>query len=510
MTDHCNSEIKDNNRNKENYSSETMNNNKSENIEPIANLKSIKKKDIIDLRSNYSLTKGGLINNSEICETNKSNHHVDDNIKLYNAQDNEDKKEYIDITDSLVSGRSAKDKNEGIVIEGMIIEDNQCQKDFEDDNISKNEIKDNNNILVNNTNNGVSRSNTNNMMEEIDISIENIHNSNVIKEVIDVKDAEIEDEQNCKETSEEESDSSEDKSSEPIIESINLKSLSEIYIKEYLIQNETNTITPKTIDFLFDYCSDLLEKGYYDQRIINWIIENKSSLDEKGLDEKSLMFICKQQKYYSSDNVLNSMTYRLSKFGKLANGNEIARKLNKDDNEDNFKFYQEDSFLYNEEEEEEVNDFSFLFSKSAHPGMMKEDRISYLINAHKKKRHEKNSKKILGKKRYKGKYPKSANRNSLGDDNKDRLEEITFNTIDELIQKRKDRRRYINHNGRNKFIMIKELIKHKKKNNNKVSDDEIKKIAEFIESTYDIIKVSSLNHNIIIYYYIALFSIYYY
>ncbi len=48
------------------------------------------------------------------------------------------------------------------------------------------------------------------------------------------------------------------------------------------------------------------------------MIENKDSLASVGINDITLKQLIKQDKYYKGNNIINSMTYRLSKFGRLA------------------------------------------------------------------------------------------------------------------------------------------------------------------------------------------------
>ena len=262
---------------------------------------------------------------------------------------------------------------------------------------------------------------------------------------------------------------------------IKLNKYNQIYIKEYDLFCDDESY--KKIDFLKDYSIDLLNLQCFDPKIINWTIENRKLLFEFGVDEKTLVWMIKQDKYYKTENVLNNMTYRLSKFGKLATNNEIVRKLNKDDNEDNFKYYEDDSFLVNEEEESDTNDFCYLFSKRTFPGIFTEEKIIQLIKKHKKSKESKIKVKknkgnnLLGKKR------KASVENSSAVE-----ESQIYNTIDELISKNKSKRDNITSNPRNKFGIIKELIafyKRKKNENIKLEDEDFKKICEFIDEEHN-------------------------
>ncbi len=160
-----------------------------------------------------------------------------------------------------------------------------------------------------------------------------------------------------------------------------------IFIKEYNLldeengNNESNVSvgTPckkdrkvvSSFNFLKDYSEELLLCRYYDPKIFTWLVENKQILN---VNEKDLQWISKKEKNFKADSVLNSMAYRLSKFGKLASSNEILRRLNSDDNEENFKYYEEDSFVVNEEDVSEP-DFVNIHYKKLSTGVFSEDRI---------------------------------------------------------------------------------------------------------------------------------------
>lgn len=58
--------------------------------------------------------------------------------------------------------------------------------------------------------------------------------------------------------------------------------------------------------------------------------------------------------------MINSLIYRISKFGKLAPKNELFKKLSNDENEENFRFYEDNSFIDSDDENEMVIDSNKL------------------------------------------------------------------------------------------------------------------------------------------------------
>lgn len=170
-----------------------------------------------------------------------------------------------------------------------------------------------------------------------------------------------------------------------------LKKLDFIYTKHF------DTIQPyENNNYLLNYCIDLFKQGYYDPKIATWMIENKSLLEKEGITEQYLKWILKQDKYYKGTNIINSMTYRITKFGKLAPQSDLVRKLNEGDNEENFKYYEEDSFIAIDEEDEIKNDNYLLKGMS---GFIKDvELIDKLKKARKRENTKKNKSKQLDKK----------------------------------------------------------------------------------------------------------------
>ncbi len=60
--------------------------------------------------------------------------------------------------------------------------------------------------------------------------------------------------------------------------------MKEIVVVDYLIDEDN----PIKINFLKDYSEFLLNSKLYDEKIINWQIENKDSLISLGLDMNTL------------------------------------------------------------------------------------------------------------------------------------------------------------------------------------------------------------------------------
>lgn len=214
------------------------------------------------------------------------------------------------------------------------------------------------------------------------INLEEINNND-----LDNKEEKIGDEE------EELTESEVEKIEEP---EVKLKKIDFVYIKP--ISNENFG----KINYLYDYCVDLFKEGFYDPKIITWMIENKDSLASVGISEDILKWLIKQDKYYKGNNIINSMTYRLAKFGRLAPKNDLVRILNEEDNSENFKYYQEDSFLAKDEDEEIRNDYN-LIKQNHLEGIYKEEdlcaRLTKLKGKKKKKRKVMEDKSLLGNKR---------------------------------------------------------------------------------------------------------------
>jgi hypothetical protein len=92
------------------------------------------------------------------------------------------------------------------------------------------------------------------------------------------------------------------------------------------------------LNFLFDYSKYLIENRKYDQKIAYWQVENSFILKKFGLDTEFLksMLEVNNKKYYKFENLMNQISYRLEKHGKLAPTREIGRKINENQIEENF------------------------------------------------------------------------------------------------------------------------------------------------------------------------------
>lgn len=211
---------------------------------------------------------------------------------------------------------------------------------------------------------------------------------------------------------EEDLDSGSEKSEIP---QINLNKFNDFYKKEYDISFSDQN---KQINFLQDYSKHLIETGSYDPKLTMWLLENRSNFSSL-INNETLKWITKQEKYYRTENVINSLTYRLSKFGQLAPKNEILRSIGNEDNEENFRFYNDDSLIDNEEEEERDTDFLRLQSKST--GLVTEEDI---IKEMKKKRKKSKVSKHL------------VNLNSVGVNPKNKS---NYNKIRDLINESKEK-----------------------------------------------------------------------
>lgn len=288
-----------------------------------------------------------------------------------------------------------------------------------------------------------------------------------------------------------------------------------IFVKEYnlleedIIINESNiSHTPSkkekiintSFNFLKDYSEDLLLCKYYDPKIFTWLIENKSILN---INEKDLLWISRKEKNFKADSVLNSMAYRLSKFGKLASSNEILRKLNSDDNEENFKFYEEDSFVVNEDEASEPDILNMHFKKLS-TGIFNEERIKRKISEYNKNLSNKKNKKnkMLGKKKHLGGAQSSSAKKSNANSEivNVNLNETDFKNIDELVNywsKKEDPTTF-----KNRAQVIKHYIsviteENYDKNDKDKMEDDVSKIAKLLKQEIDNIKVSEFKFQII-------------
>ena len=114
-----------------------------------------------------------------------------------------------------------------------------------------------------------------------------------------------------------------------------------VYI-EY--ENVFTKINPE-LDFLYDY-SKILGSENSDPKIIQWQLANLDRLFKYGIDISVLKKRNNQQNLgiYKMSNIVENISYRLQKHGKLAPSDDIARILPKRD---------EDQIQINEEEEDE-------------------------------------------------------------------------------------------------------------------------------------------------------------
>ena len=114
-----------------------------------------------------------------------------------------------------------------------------------------------------------------------------------------------------------------------------------VYI-EY--ENVFTKINPE-LDFLYDY-SKILGSENSDPKIIQWQLANLERLFKYGIDISVLKKRNNQQNLgiYKMSNIVENISYRLQKHGKLAPSDDIARILPKRD---------EDQIQINEEEEDE-------------------------------------------------------------------------------------------------------------------------------------------------------------
>ena len=99
------------------------------------------------------------------------------------------------------------------------------------------------------------------------------------------------------------------------------------------------------IDFLYDY-SKILGSENSDPKIIQWQLANLDRLFKYGIDISVLKKRNNQQNLgiYKMSSIVENISYRLQKHGKLAPSIDIARVLPKRD---------EEQFAFNEEEEDE-------------------------------------------------------------------------------------------------------------------------------------------------------------
>ena len=114
-----------------------------------------------------------------------------------------------------------------------------------------------------------------------------------------------------------------------------------VYI-EY--ENVFTKINPE-LDFLYDY-SKILGVENSDPKIIQWQLANLDRLFKYGIDISILKKRNDQQNLgiYKMSNIIENISYRLQKHGKLAPTIDVARILPKRD---------EDQYQINEEEEDE-------------------------------------------------------------------------------------------------------------------------------------------------------------
>ena len=104
------------------------------------------------------------------------------------------------------------------------------------------------------------------------------------------------------------------------------------------------------IDFLFDY-SIMLGPENNDPKIIQWQLANLDRLFKYGIDISVLKKRNKEQSsgHFKMSNVLENISYRLQKHGKLAPSIDIARDLPKRSEEEQYQINEE------EEDEEDIN-----------------------------------------------------------------------------------------------------------------------------------------------------------
>ena len=104
------------------------------------------------------------------------------------------------------------------------------------------------------------------------------------------------------------------------------------------------------VDFLFDY-SIMLGPENNDPKIIQWQLANLPRLFNYGIDISVLKKRNKEQSsgHFKMSNVLENISYRLQKHGKLAPSIDIARDLPKRSEEEQLQINEE------EEDEEDIN-----------------------------------------------------------------------------------------------------------------------------------------------------------
>ena len=117
------------------------------------------------------------------------------------------------------------------------------------------------------------------------------------------------------------------------------------YVKYNLLKKEKSEI-----DFLYDY-SKILGPKNNDPKIIQWQLLNLDRLFKYGIDISVLKKRNKEQSsgHFKMSNVLENISYRLQKHGRLAPSCDIARILPK---------RSEEELQINEEEEDDENDIN--------------------------------------------------------------------------------------------------------------------------------------------------------
>ena len=308
--------------------------------------------------------------------------------------------------------------------------------------------------------------------------------ASVNKEVINLEENENELENKVEKNGEDEEELTESEGEKIQEPEVLLKKIDFVYIKP--ISNENFG----KVNYLFDYCVDLFKQGYYDPKIITWMIENKAPLASIGIDDNTLKWLIKQDKYYKGNNIINSMTYRLAKFGRLAPKNDLVRILNEEDNSENFKYYQEDSFLAKDEDEEVRNDFNFI-KQNQIEGIFKEDDLYNLLTKLKGKKKKK--KKVIEDKSLLG------NKRKLSNDNIDNPtgEVIIYTSLTDFLNAQGAIKNDCSENPRVKYSVIRELIfaqrRKKKSDVNKVHIDNFEinfdQLSKFINEEETICKM---------------------
>lgn len=284
------------------------------------------------------------------------------------------------------------------------------------------------------------------------------------------------------------SDSESDKEPE-VVENIKLNKINTIYEMELPEDSLLNS------DFLYNYCVDLIKSNQYDPKVITWMIENKEKLFKEGLTDQMIKWILKKDKYYKANNIINSMTYRLAKFGRLAPKSDLVRKLNDEDNEENFKFYEEDSFLEVEDEEENHrNDYCMIKDVS---GFFSEERICYMIKKRRKERKERKEKnhqktknkmkfkeKILGNKRKIENSNEESVFSSMKENNQSKENGIRiYTSLKELLSEYMSRQDEIKENKKQKLLLIRSIIYNQRR---KIRPSDKEKFFNFEITTEEI------------------------